>query len=79
MIEWFEDQRTELFDLSRDLGEQNDLANRDPKRAAALRVELKAWQRSVGARFPTPNPKYDPAVKSGRAAPTPAAKGKAKK
>jgi arylsulfatase A-like enzyme len=80
LIEWLEDQRVELFDLSRDPGEQNDLANRDPKRAATLRDEMKSWQKSVGARFPTPNPKFDPSARSGRAVPTPAAaKGKAKK
>jgi arylsulfatase A-like enzyme len=72
LIEWMEDQRVELFDLSRDPGEQNDLAHRDPERAAALRSELKAWQQATRVRFPTPNPNYDPAQRSGRAAGRPA-------
>jgi arylsulfatase A-like enzyme len=79
LIEWMEDQRVELFDLSRDPGEQTDLAHRDPKRAAALRTELKGWQKSIGVRYPTPNPKYNPAATSGRAVPAAAVKGKAKK
>jgi arylsulfatase A-like enzyme len=66
LIEWFEDQRAELFDLERDPGEQTDLANRDPQRAAALRAELKAWQKTVAAQFPTPNPRFDPSSPSGR-------------
>jgi arylsulfatase A-like enzyme len=67
LIEWMEDQRVELFDLARDPGEETDLARRDPEQAAALRAELKAWQQTVGARYPTPNPNYDPAKTSGRA------------
>lgn len=77
LIEWFEDQRIELFNLARDLGEQTDLARAQDARAAALRDELHAWQRQVGAKFPTPNPQYDPAKPSGRfAARQPAAQGR---
>lgn len=66
LIEWQEDGRLELFNLAADLGEQTDLAPREPDRAARLREELHAWQRQVGARFPAPNPAYDPAKPSGR-------------
>jgi arylsulfatase A-like enzyme len=72
LIEWFEDQRVELFDLAADPGEQNNLANRDPERAATLRAELQAWQKSVSVRYPTPNPRFDPAQPSGRASARPA-------
>jgi arylsulfatase A-like enzyme len=78
LIEWQEDQRVELFDLSRDPGEQNDLARRDPKRADALRAELVAWQKSIPVRFPTPNPNFKPAERSGRAVQQPAVKAKTK-
>jgi hypothetical protein len=47
---------------------------REPARVAALRTELAAWQKNVGAKFPTPNPAYDPAKPNGREAPRPAAK-----
>ena len=69
LITWFEDGREELFNLAGDLGEQRDLAAREPARVAALRTELRAWQQDVGAKFPVPNPAYDPAAPSGRAAP----------
>ena len=69
LIKWFEDGREELFNLAGDLGEQRDLAPRETARVAALRAELRAWQQDVGARFPVPNPAYDPAATSGRAAP----------
>lgn len=79
LIEWLEDGRAELFDLASDLGEQNDLAAREPQRAARLLEELHGWQKQVGARFPIANPRYDPAQPSGRAAarkPAPPSKGK---
>ena len=66
LIEWYEDRRIELFNLARDLGEQTDLAPTEPARAAALRAELHAWQQQVGAKFPIPNPNYDPAKPNGR-------------
>jgi len=56
----------ELFQLAQDLGEQNDLAAREPARVARLKDELHSWQRQVGAKFPIPNPDYDPAKPSGR-------------
>ncbi len=66
LIEWFEDQRVELFNVTADLGEQNDLARQDPKRADALRAELHAWQQSVNAQYPTANPTFSPDKASGR-------------
>jgi arylsulfatase A-like enzyme len=71
LIEWLEDNRIELFQIARDLGETNDLAAVEPQRAAELRAELRAWQKEVGARFPTSNTGYDPARASGRAAQRP--------
>jgi arylsulfatase A-like enzyme len=68
LIEWLEDNRVELFHLAADPGEQSDLSAREPRRTASLRADLHAWQKEVGARFPTANPAYDPAKPSGRAA-----------
>lgn len=66
LIEWFEDGKVELFKLTEDIGEQADLATKQPQRVAELREELHAWQKSVGAKFPTPNPGYNPAKPDGR-------------
>jgi arylsulfatase A-like enzyme len=58
LIEFFEDERVELYDLAHDLGEQRDLAAQEPERAAALRARLHAWRAEVGARMPAPNPEH---------------------
>lgn len=68
LIEWFEDNRFELFNLAADLGEQIDLAAKEPQRVAELRQELRSWQNDVGAKLPMPNPNYDASKPSGRAA-----------
>jgi arylsulfatase A-like enzyme len=52
---------TELFNLGDDPGETRNLAEKDPKRVAALKTKLEAWRKSVGAQMPTVNPDYDPA------------------
>ena len=71
LIEWQEDNRAELFNLAQDIGEQTDVAAMEPQRVAQLRAELHAWQKQVGAKFPIPNPAYDPAKPSGRFASRP--------
>jgi len=55
LIEWFEDGRTELFNLAADPGEAHDLATAEPDRTASLLAELRAWRQQVGARLPRPN------------------------
>ncbi len=60
LIEFFEDNRVELFNLQDDPGEQTELAARKPEEAQALRQKLRAWRQQVGAQMPTPNPDYDP-------------------
>ena len=67
LIEWQEDNRVELFNLARDLGEKNDLATREPARVARLKDELHAWQKQVGAKFPIANADFDSTKTSGRA------------
>lgn len=79
LLEWQEDGRVELFNLAQDLGERQDLAAREPQRVAQLRDELRAWQKHVGAKAPTPNANYDPAAPSGRIAVRVPARGTAPK
>lgn len=59
LIEYFEDDRVELYDLDRDIRESMDLATSMPEKAAELRKMLTLWRASVGAQLPTPNPDYD--------------------
>ena len=60
LIEHYEDDRVELFDLSADPGEKKDLAAADPETAKRLRKMLHDWRKEVNAQMPTPNPAYDP-------------------
>jgi len=68
LIDWAEDNRAELFNLAEDIGERNNLADKEPQRVIQLRAELAAWQKQVGAKFPIPNPNFNPAKPNGRAA-----------
>ncbi|MFP6877144.1 MAG: sulfatase [Roseibacillus sp.] len=58
LIEFLESGRLELYDLSRDPGEKNDLAKKDTKRAGELNRSLQAWKVRVGADPMLPNPQF---------------------
>jgi len=60
LIHFYEDDRDVLFDLSKDLGERNDLVKRMPEEAKKLRSRLEKYLAAVEAQFPTANPNYDP-------------------
>jgi arylsulfatase A len=60
LIEFFNDMKTELYNIREDIGEQRDLASSQPKKVAELRQQLHAWRKEVGAQMGPPNPKYDP-------------------
>ncbi len=67
LMEFFEDRRTELYNLAKDAGESTDLAAREPARAKAMLAELHRWQKDTGAAIPSvANPAYDPAAKRPR-------------
>lgn len=63
LIETFDPERLELYDLKQDLGEADNLAEQHPKLAAELRLDLEAWRQRVGAQMMEPNPDYDPKVR----------------
>ncbi|MEX2214511.1 MAG: sulfatase [Phycisphaeraceae bacterium] len=54
LIEYFENQTVQLFNLKDDPGEQNDLANTNSKKAAELRAKLESWRKDVSAKMPMP-------------------------
>jgi uncharacterized sulfatase len=60
LIEYFEDGRLELYDLAQDIGESTNLAEEKPQVAKKLQARLATWRKQVGAKMPTPNPKYAP-------------------
>jgi len=64
LIEFFEDGKVELYNLTDDIGEKNDLAKAKPAKAKELHRVLAEWRKSVNAPLPTEkNPKYDPAAR----------------
>ncbi|MAT46805.1 MAG: arylsulfatase [Verrucomicrobiaceae bacterium] len=56
LIEFYHYGKVELYNLSEDLGEANDLAAKLPERTRVLRQKLKDWQRDMGARMPLTRP-----------------------
>jgi len=61
LIEFFESQTFELYDLSADPGESTDIIARVPELSKSLQSKLRAWQDSISAPRPTtPNPAFDP-------------------
>ncbi len=60
LIEFFEDEHVELYNLREDISEDNDLAAEKADMAAELRRRLHDWLDRVGAGIPQPNPDYTP-------------------
>ena len=58
LIEFYHYNNFELYDLSNDLGEQNDLSKSNPHKAKELRAKLNKWQKKMNAKMPTPNPNF---------------------
>ncbi len=59
-IENFDLPSRELYDIIADPRESQNLIAKNPTMAAKLTYDLHAWQKAVGAKMPTPNPKYLP-------------------
>jgi arylsulfatase A-like enzyme len=64
LIKWYEDGRCRLFDLSRDIGENNDLSQVLPEKTAEMKALLEQYLKDIGAQLPVVNPDYDPAATS---------------
>jgi len=58
LIEWYENNRIELYNLKNDIGEKHDLSTEMPKKAAELRKMLHTWRKGVNAKMPVPDPEY---------------------
>jgi arylsulfatase A-like enzyme len=56
LIEWYEDGRTELFNLHQDLGEKYNLVRLHAEKAKELHGRLRAWRSQVDATLPARNP-----------------------
>jgi arylsulfatase A-like enzyme len=54
LIEFFEDERLELYDLRHDPSESENLIMTHPDVVTDLRSEMARWRRDVGAKLPSP-------------------------
>lgn len=59
LVEFYEDGRTELYNLKDDISETKNLSSSQPKKRDELLSLLRQWRSEVGAQMPTPNPNYD--------------------
>jgi arylsulfatase A len=60
LIEWYEDGKLELFNLSKDEGEQNNIAAANTARVKDMKAALDEWRKNMNAKMPVANPNYKP-------------------
>jgi arylsulfatase A-like enzyme len=61
LMEFFEDNRLELYDLGSDISETRDLSGSMPEKVAELHALMVRWRETVDAYVPSElNPEYDP-------------------
>jgi hypothetical protein len=60
LIEFYDRDRRELFDISKDISESRNLAADKPEVVKALAKKLDDWRKAVDAKPMTPNPDYKP-------------------
>jgi arylsulfatase A len=56
LVDHYDDDQVQLFNLAGDIGEARNLASAEPARTTALREKLRAWRDAVGAQENRPNP-----------------------
>ena len=65
LTKFYETNKLHLFDLSKDMGEKNDLSESKPEVVAKLHDRLNEYLASVDAQMPQTNPNYDPSQPAG--------------
>jgi arylsulfatase A-like enzyme len=60
LLEYYENNTVQLFNLNTDIGEQHDLSASEPEKVKVLRSMLHNWRRDVNAQMMQPNPEYQP-------------------
>lgn len=65
LIYYYEDGRSELYNLAKDIGEHGTFNAQYPEKVKELKAELMTWLDEVNARKPLPDPQYDP-IKEGK-------------
>ncbi len=60
LIEFYEFDDAELYNLKSDPGEHRNLAHQEPEKFEELRGKLRDWQSSLNAKMPQPNSAWKP-------------------
>ena len=60
LIHYYEDGRNELYNLKIDQTESEPLNAQYPEKVAFLSKKLSVWLTEAGAKYPAPDPQYDP-------------------
>jgi arylsulfatase A-like enzyme len=60
LIEWYEDNSLELFNLRDDMAEKKNVAVNNSDKVKELHAKLVAWRKTVNAVMPTSNAGFDP-------------------
>jgi arylsulfatase A-like enzyme len=62
LIKFYDLQELHLFDLKNDIGEQHNLAAKNPAKTAMLHRRLNDYLKTVNAAMPSLNPDFDPSA-----------------
>ena len=60
LLEFYEDNHFELYNLRDDIGEERDITEEMPDLVGDMSKRLADWKIDVGAKLPTPNSHYKP-------------------
>jgi arylsulfatase A-like enzyme len=63
LIDNFEKGRQELYDLEKDISEENDIAGSNTEKTKELFDMLKEWRKNTNAKMMEPNPNFNPDIK----------------
>jgi arylsulfatase A-like enzyme len=58
LVEFYEEGIAELYNVTLDIGEKQELSARYPEKKQQLRQALRDWQKKINAQMPRPNPNY---------------------
>lgn len=62
LIEYYENGNVQLFNLKKDIGEQNDISTANPEITIKLKNMLHVWRARINAHMMEPNPDYHPGI-----------------
>ena len=60
LVEFFEDNHVELYDLRNDIEEKNNISKKFPEITEELKILLENWRKSLEAKIPKKNQNYIP-------------------